>query len=91
MHKDSASTENIPGVTFQLPEDALTTLTQTRDQLLFLANLTEPRMADEDDTMQLSHGALAHCFARLAADLDRVAQATYRLRVASPKKRRRTR
>lgn len=64
--------------TYQLPEDAHTALTQTRDHLQLLARLTDPRVMDDDEDLPLSPTALAHCFARLAGDLDRIVSAAYR-------------
>lgn len=50
-------------------------LTQTRDHLRLLAQLTEPQGDAGPDVIYLSAQALAHCFDRLADDLDRVTEA----------------
>ena len=50
-------------------------LTQTRDHLRLLAQLTEPQGEVGPDVVYLSARALADCFDRLADDLDRVAEA----------------
>ncbi|MGN7919869.1 XAC0095 family protein [Lysobacter sp. 22409] len=58
-----------------LPATALKALTQTRDQLRLLAQLTEPQGEGSPDVVYLSAQALAQCFDRLADDLDRIAEA----------------
>lgn len=60
---------------YSLPTSALRALTQTRDQLRLLAQLTEPQGEGGPDVVYLSAQALAHCFDRLADDLDRIAEA----------------
>ncbi|WP_428995057.1 XAC0095 family protein [Lysobacter enzymogenes] len=50
-------------------------LTQIRDHLRFLAQLTEPKGTGDSDVIYLSADALANCFDRLAEDLDCIAQA----------------
>lgn len=60
---------------YLLPDDAHRTLIQTRDHLRLLAQLTEPQGDGCPDVVYLSAEALAHCFDRLADDLDRIAQA----------------
>lgn len=59
---------------YSLPATALQALTQTRDQLRLLAQLTEPQGECGPDVVYLSARALAHCFDRLADDLDRIAE-----------------
>lgn len=58
-----------------LPADAHQALTQTRDHLRLLSQLTEPQGEAGPDVVYLSARALADCFDRLADDLDRVAEA----------------
>jgi hypothetical protein len=60
---------------YVLPEDAHLALVQARDHLRLLARLTEPRIAADDDELPLSPLALAHCFDRLARDLDDIVNA----------------
>ncbi|MBT2746591.1 MULTISPECIES: hypothetical protein [unclassified Lysobacter] len=60
---------------YLLPTTALQALTQTRDHLRLLAQLTEPQGDAGPDVVYLSAQALAHCFDRLADDLDRVVEA----------------
>ena len=60
---------------YLLPLVAHQALTQTRDHLRLLAQLTEPKGEGSPDVVYLSAEALAHCFDRLADDLDRIAQA----------------
>lgn len=60
---------------YLLPVDAHQSLTQTRDHLRLLAQLAEPQGIAGPDVVYLSAHALAHCFDRLADDLDRVAEA----------------
>lgn len=50
-------------------------LIQTRDHLRLLAQLTEPQGEGSPDVVYLSGEALAHCFDRLADDLDLIAKA----------------
>ncbi|MFC5592973.1 XAC0095 family protein [Lysobacter niastensis] len=57
---------------YVLPEDAHLALVQTRDHLRLLARLTEPRTDTGADELPLCPLALAHCFDRLARDLDEV-------------------
>lgn len=59
----------------RLTIDAHQALTQTRDHLRLLAQLTEPQGEAGPDVVYLSARALADCFDRLADDLDRVAEA----------------
>ncbi|WP_425494643.1 XAC0095 family protein [Lysobacter capsici] len=61
--------------TFRLPAAAHLALTQIRDQLRLLAQLTEPQGGNSLDVVYLSADALAHCFDRLADEIDCVAQA----------------
>jgi hypothetical protein len=63
---------------YSLPATALQALTQTRDQLRPLAQLTEPQGEGGPDVVYLSAQALAHCFDRLADDLDQIADAISR-------------
>lgn len=77
MRKEHRTTA-VSQQTYQLPEDAHTALTQTRDHLQLLARLTDPRLMDDDEDLPVSPTALAHCFARLAGDLDRIVRAAYR-------------
>lgn len=60
---------------YSLPTTALQALTQTRDQLRLLAQLTEPQGEGSPDVVYLSAQALAQCFDRFADDLDRIAEA----------------
>ncbi len=60
---------------YLLPLAAHQCLIQTRDHLRLLAQLAEPQGAVGPDVVYLSAQALAHCFDRLADDLDRVADA----------------
>ncbi|WP_144436253.1 XAC0095 family protein [Lysobacter antibioticus] len=60
---------------YLLPATAQQVLTQTRDQLRLLAQLTEPQGEGSPDVIYLSAQALAQCFDRLADDLDGVADA----------------
>jgi hypothetical protein len=60
---------------YLLSANAHQALTQTRDHLRLLAQLTEPQGEAGPDVVYLSAQALAHCFDRLADDLDRVAEA----------------
>ncbi|MFD0324653.1 XAC0095 family protein [Lysobacter gummosus] len=62
-------------INFLLPATAHQALTQTRDHLRLLAQLTDSRGEAGPDVVYLSAQALAHCFDRLADDLDRVADA----------------
>lgn len=61
--------------TYCVPASAHQALTQTRDHLRLLAQLTEPKGDADSDVVYLSARALADCFDRLADDLDRVAEA----------------
>lgn len=63
----------LPG--YFLPVTAHQALIQTRDYLRLLAQLTEPQGEAGPDVVYLSAQALAHCFDRLADDLDRVTEA----------------
>ncbi|WP_408950208.1 XAC0095 family protein [Lysobacter sp. Hz 25] len=60
---------------YLMPATAQHALTQTRDQLRLLAQLTDPHGEGDPDVVYLSAQALAHCFDRLADDLDRIAEA----------------
>lgn len=60
---------------YVLPEDAQLALVQTRDHLRLLARLTEPQADAGADELALCPLALAHCFDRLARDLDHVVDA----------------
>ncbi|KWS02454.1 hypothetical protein AZ78_5121 [Lysobacter capsici AZ78] len=60
---------------YLLPAGAHQSLTQARDHLRLLAQLTEPQGDAGPDVIYLSAQALAHCFDRLADDLDRIAEA----------------
>ncbi|WP_425478829.1 XAC0095 family protein [Lysobacter antibioticus] len=74
---DMQSTNSVAHPTsccYTLPTTAVQALTQTRDQLRLLAQLTEPQGEGCPDVIYLSAQALAHCFDRLADDLDRVAE-----------------
>ena len=56
---------------YQLPEDEFRLLKQTRDYLLLLHELAAPLTRPEADVhLALSRDALAHCFERLAGQLD---------------------
>lgn len=57
---------------YLLPATAHLALTQTRDHLRLLAQLTEPQGEASPDVVYLSAQALANCFDRLADDLDRI-------------------
>ena len=73
--------ENRPSTTtsagYVLPEPAHLALIQARHHLRLLARLTEPTAADDEEEMSLSPTALAHCFGRLASDLDDIVSAAY--------------
>ena len=60
---------------YLLPASAHGALTQTRDHLRLLAQLTEPSGEPGLDVVYLSARALAQCFDGLADDLDRLVQA----------------
>lgn len=60
---------------YQLPATAHQALTQTRDHLRLLAQLTEPQDESAPDQLSISAEALAYCFDRLADDLERIADA----------------
>lgn len=60
---------------YLLSRTAYQALTQTRDHLRLLAQLTEPQGQAGPDVIYLSAQALADCFDRLADDLDRIAEA----------------
>lgn len=60
---------------YLLSIDAHQALTQARDHLRLLAQLTEPQGEAGPDVVYLSAQALADCFDRLAEDLDRVTDA----------------
>ena len=62
---------------YLLPEDALLALVQAREQLRLLARLTEPAAAHDDAELAVSPMALAHCFDRLAGDLQGVIDAAH--------------
>ncbi|WP_430538927.1 XAC0095 family protein [Lysobacter enzymogenes] len=58
-----------------LPLGAHQALIQARDHLHLLAQLAQPQGEDSPDVVYLSAEALAHCFDRLADDLDRIVHA----------------
>ncbi|MBF6025388.1 XAC0095 family protein [Lysobacter niastensis] len=60
---------------YLLTENAHLELLQVRDQLRLLARLTEPVASGDAAELALSPLALAHCFERLAIDLDGVIDA----------------
>ncbi|RDZ28146.1 XAC0095 family protein [Lysobacter silvisoli] len=60
---------------YVLPATAHQALTQTRDHLRLLAQLTEPQDENAPDQLSISAEALAYCFDRLADDLERIADA----------------
>ncbi|KQZ55502.1 MULTISPECIES: hypothetical protein [unclassified Lysobacter] len=69
---------SIPAInplSYTLPATAHQALTQTRDHLRLLAQLTEPQDQDAPDQLSISAEALACCFDRLADDLERIADA----------------
>ncbi|MEG3790990.1 hypothetical protein V1318_12745 [Lysobacter sp. CCNWLW3] len=70
-HGTSAAAPN----SYTLPATAHQALTQTRDHLRLLAQLTEPQDQDAPDQLSISAEALAVCFDRLADDLERIADA----------------
>ena len=72
---DARATRDTFDAGYLLPEDALLALVQTRDQLQLLARLTEPAAAQDDAELAVSPVALAHCFDRLAGDLQGVIDA----------------
>lgn len=74
MRNQSAPLFIVPSC-FLLPITAHNTLTQVRDHLRLLAQLTEPQGEAGPDVVYLSAEALAQCFDRLADDLHRVAEA----------------
>ena len=58
---------------YQLPEDEFRLLKQTRDHLLFLHDLAAPMTRPEaEEQLPFSRDVLAHCFGRLAGELDEV-------------------
>jgi hypothetical protein len=61
--------------TYLVPTTVYEALAQTRDHLRLRAQLAEPQGEIGPDVVYLSAQALAHCFDRLADDLDRIAQA----------------
>ena len=63
---------------YQLPEDNYRDLKQARDHLLLLAEMCAPlTLAEADAFLPLSRTALAHCFERLAGEVDGVIQASW--------------
>lgn len=75
MPSDRFSQISASRISYLLPPSAYQALTQTRDHLRLLAQLTEPLSEAGADVVYLSAQALADCFDRLADDLDRVAEA----------------
>lgn len=65
----------IESSSYILPATARQALTQTRDHLRLLAQLTEPHDENAPDLLSISAEALAYCFDRLADDLERIADA----------------
>ncbi|KRD74472.1 hypothetical protein [Lysobacter sp. Root983] len=74
MHNGYGSQATAP-LDYTLPATAHQALTQTRDHLRLLAQLTEPQAPDAPDQLSISAEALAVCFDRLADDLERIADA----------------
>ena len=63
----------IKPMAYQLPEEEFRLLKRTRDHLLFLHELAAPMTHPEaEEHLPLSRDALAHCFGRLAGELDEV-------------------
>lgn len=60
---------------FRLSLGAYVSLAQIRDQLRLLGDLAVPVGEGADDRIALSAEALANCFARLAEDLEQIADA----------------
>lgn len=69
------ATPLIDARSYTLPATAHQALTQTRDHLRLLAQLTEPQDQNAPDQLSISAEALACCFDRLADDLERIADA----------------
>ena len=67
------STGAIKPMAYQLPEDEFRLLKQTRDHLLLLSDMAAPMThAEAGEHLALSRDAVAHCFGRLAGELDEV-------------------
>ena len=63
---------------YQLPEDEFRLLKRTRDHLFLLHELAAPMThAEAGEHLALSRDALAHCFGRLAGELDEVIRETW--------------
>jgi len=73
--QDGHRTSEVALHSYVLPATAHQALIRTRDHLRLLAQLTEPQGEGGPDVVYLSAEALAHCFDRLADDLDGIAQA----------------
>lgn len=74
MQYERYTTRSEP-LSYTLPATAHQALTQTRDHLRLLAQLTEPQDQNAPDQLSISAEALACCFDRLADDLERIADA----------------
>ena len=72
---DARATRDTVDTGYLLPEGALLALLPPRHQLQLLARLTEPAAAQGDAELAVSPVALAHCFDRLAGDLQGVIDA----------------
>lgn len=60
---------------YLLPHEAHFALMQARNRLRLLAELAEPREADDAGSVFVSSAGLADCFDQLGADLDQVLDA----------------
>ena len=71
-------THAIKPMAYQLPEDHYRGLKQVRDHLLFMAELSAPLTRPEaEEFLPVPRFALAHCFERLAGEVDGVIQAAW--------------
>ena len=78
MGKKKHGHKAIHPMAYQLPEDEYRTLKLTRDYALMLADLAGPvTQAEGEEPVPLSRFALAHCFERIAGDLDRIVQSAW--------------
>ncbi|GAB3095956.1 XAC0095 family protein [Lysobacter terrae] len=68
---------NTMRMAYQLPEEEYRALIQAHDQLRLLAQLSEPYTFTECAELPLSRYALAHCFDRLAGELDDIVRGAW--------------
>ena len=77
MRKERHPYANKP-MAYQLPEDEFRALKLLREHLLLLAELTAPvTQAEAEEPVPISRFALAHCFERLAGELEPVIRKTW--------------